>query len=390
MPTDLESAGPRIAILVSGRQVASRERMFFRIAAHLAARGAAVEFLAAGPEPELEAALRGSALRDISPLPRRVFGLRVPHGLRLAASLLPLARLLRNGDAHILFTTSIPPNLIGLLANRLAGSTARIILRQSNTLHLNDAAYAAIAGNWRDRLVPRLYRRADAIIANSGGVARNLAAAGLSSERITTIPNGIDCGWIAAQARLHTTLPAAPERKTIVAVGRLVPQKDHATLLRAVALAQGEMPCRLVLIGSGPERAALERLAGSLGIADLVSFLGYRANPYPYIAAADLFVLSSRHEGMPNVLLEALACGRPIVSTDCPSGPRELLADGAHGALVPVGDAAQLAKAMARVLRDPPTPEHQIARARLYDLDNIAARYADVILGAPFHAKAAA
>lgn len=389
MPT-----GPKISILVSGRQIASRERMFFKIAEHLARRGARVEFLAAGPERALREAMTAlNALRNLSPLPNRFAGLTVPHGLRLIASIPPLARYLRDERPDVLFTTSVPPNLIGLLAQKRSGGATRIVVRQSNAIGLQRATeFGGVERRWRDRLIPPLYSRADAIIANSNGVARNLVALGLSPERIIAIPNGIDCDWISSQASLASIMPLPTVRRTrtIVTIGRLVPQKDHATLLRGFAVLAGQMDCRLVIVGNGPELFALQTLARKLGVAGKVRFAGYQANPYAFLARADLFVLSSRYEGMPNVLLEALACGLPVASTDCPSGPREILANGAYGELVPVGDAARLAVAMSHALQRRPEPERQRGRARVFDVAAIAERYTDVILGADGTARRAA
>lgn len=382
--------GPRIGILVSGRHIANRERMFFRISDHLAARGAEVVFLAAGPEPYLSAALGPSGkLQNVSSLPVHLAGIPLPHGLRLLSSIRPLAHYIRNCPLDILFATSVPPNLIALLANARTERPARVVLRQSNTIGLRGGEFAGIERQWRDLLIPWLYPKADWVIANSDGVARNLAALGMPASRITAIPNGIDCAWIAHQAKLPARLPPAePGVKTIITAGRLVAQKDHATLIRAVAAMGGGAGCRLVILGSGAEKPALSALADNLGLAERVHFAGYQANPYSYLAQSDLFVLSSRYEGMPNVLLEALACGLPVVSTDCSSGPREILADGAFGELVPVADSTALALAMTHALQAPLQPERQRRRARAYDVDTIAARYADVILGS-MAAKAA-
>lgn len=385
-------ASPSIAILVSGRHVANRERMFFRIADELRQRGAQVEFLAAGPEAEFTAALPAAyPLHNISALPNRVAGTGLPHGWRLASAILPLASYLRRRKTEVLFTTSIPPNLVGSLARMLAGGQTRLVLRQSNTLRRPGAGFEGVERRWRDRLIKPLYAGADRIVANSEGVASNLLSLGLSGARMTVIPNGIDFGWITAQSLQPAPLPPAGYGvRTIVAIGRLVAQKDHATLLHALARLRGVPLCRLLILGDGPERGRLTHLAQSLGIAGQVHLPGFFANPFPILSGADLFVLSSRHEGMPNALLEALACGLPVVATDCPSGPRELLAEGAFGDLVPVGDARAMADSIARTLTSPPPRERQIARARHYDADAIAAHYADLILGAAQPREAAA
>ena len=375
---------PKIAIVVSGRQVASRERMFFEIAEQLLARGAQVEFLAAAPEPELSAAIPAHMpLRNVSPFPRRLAGIKIAHGVRIAASVIPLGQYLRRKRLDVLFTTSIPPNIAGLLAARWSGWRGRIVLRQSNAVYSGAAPeFVQVDRHPRDRLIPGLYRHADAIIANSGGVAQNLIALGLDAGRITSIPNGVDYGWIAEQAGEPPSWvrPGPGRRPTIITIGRLVPQKDQACLLRAFALVATRVDADLVIVGTGPELPALQQLARQYAIEDRVHFAGHQSNPYPLLARADLFVLSSRFEGMPNVLIEALACGLPVVSTDCPSGPREILADGTYGQLVPVGDAEKLAWAMERALRAPAQPDRQRRRARMFDVVDIARRYVDIIL----------
>lgn len=364
-----------IAILVSARRIANRERLFLRVADQLMARGHRVTFLAAGPEAELIAVLRDSyALVDISPLP-----IAMPHGLRMAAAIPRLAAYLRKAKPDVVFATSVPPNIVACMA----GFAGRLVLRQSNALRIDsDAGLAGIDGRWRDRLIPLLYRRADAIIANSAGVAANLAALGLDRRRIVAIPNGVECDRIEAATRAPVTLPWPETRDDplIVTAGRLVPQKDHAALIRAFARLQVMVRSHLVILGEGPERRSLETLARNLGIGDRVVFPGYHENPYPFFARANLFVLSSRYEGMPNVLLEALACGLPIVSTDCPHGPAEILKGGEFGGLVPVGDSDNLAQAIARSLHAPADAERQRARALHFDAGKIAVCYADVLL----------
>jgi glycosyltransferase involved in cell wall biosynthesis len=143
---------------------------------------------------------------------------------------------------------------------------------------------------------------------------------------------------------------AAP---VVLAAGRLERQKDFPTLLRAFALLRAERPVRLVVLGEGAWRERLAALAATLGVAADVDLPGFQPNPYPFLARTRVFALSSRWEGSPNVLTEAMALGTPVVATDCPSGPREILADGRYGPLVPMGDAPALAAALARALDEP-------------------------------------
>lgn len=165
----------------------------------------------------------------------------------------------------------------------------------------------------------------------------------------------------------------------IVVAGRLERQKDFPTLIRAFAQVRGERPCRLLILGDGGGRARLQALSAELGITADVDLPGFQANPYPFLARADLFVLSSRWEGSPNVLTEALALGTPVVATDCPSGPHELLDGGRYGPLVPVGDVAALGKAVAATLDQPLPPERLEAAVADYTQATSAERYLEVL-----------
>jgi glycosyltransferase involved in cell wall biosynthesis len=200
----------------------------------------------------------------------------------------------------------------------------------------------------------RLYPGADRLVVAAEGVRRDLEdLAPTSAGRIRVIHNaGIDA-TVAARAGEPWSHPflsgAAP---LLVACGRLTEQKDYPTLLRAVAELTLRRDVRLVILGDGPLRGDLERLVRDLGIGNAVDLAGYTSNPHPCMARAQVFVLSSRSEGFGNVLVEALALGVPIVSTDCPYGPREILDGGRYGMLVPPGDATALADAIARMLDD--------------------------------------
>jgi glycosyltransferase involved in cell wall biosynthesis len=182
----------------------------------------------------------------------------------------------------------------------------------------------------------------------------------------------------AATAPAHPWFAPAREVPIILGVGRLAGLKDFPTLLRAFARLRARRPARLVILGDGPHRRRLAWLARRLGLAADVDLAGWAANPYAFYAAADLFVLSSRAEGLPNALLEAMACGCPVVSTDCPSGPREILDGGRLAPLVPVGDPAALAEAIDRALATPPDRAALQRRARAFSMDASAEAHLDL------------
>lgn len=193
-----------------------------------------------------------------------------------------------------------------------------------------------------------LFRRADAVTAVSQGCAGQVSA--LLGVPVHHVPNPLDVGRLARLAA--APCPPLPGGPLLVSTGRLVAQKDHATLLHALAILRREVPAHLMLLGQGPLEGELRALAQALGVAGAVHFAGFVANPFPIIRAADAIVMASRWEGFCMALAEALALGRPVVSTDCDHGPREFIRHGENGLLTPVGDPTALAAALERVLTD--------------------------------------
>jgi glycosyltransferase involved in cell wall biosynthesis len=277
-------------------------------------------------------------------------------------------------------------NVAALWARERAGIPVRVAISERNTLSVR-AAHAR-AQRWRalPTVTRRWYPRADAILAVSRGVADDLAhVLGIQRERITVTYNPVatdDITELAAAPLDHPWLvPGAPP--VVLAAGKLKPQKGFDVLLEAFARVRARRPARLVILGEGPQRRRLERRAMALGIAHDVALPGFAANPFAWMARCDLFVLSSAWEGLPGVLIQALACGCPVVSTDCPSGPAEILEPGGLGSLVPVGDAAALGEAIARTLEAPAsTAEARRERAREFAVDRVARRYFDALFPA--------
>lgn len=343
---------PDVALFVPSLYGGGAENVMVNLAAGLVARGLEVDVVAVRAE--------GAYLADV-PSRACLIDLKARGVLR---SLPALVRYLRHNRPRMLVSTLNSANCVAIVAKRLAGVSTHAVVRQSNTL---SRTLADGAGGLRQRtarwltagLVLRLYRQADGIIAVSDGVALDLARAlSVPLSRIHVAPNPIVTPELLRQARApldHPWFPpGAPTAPPVVlGAGRLTRQKDFATLLRAVADVRRERPCRLVILGEGPERPALEALAAHLGIADAVELPGFVRNPFAYMARAAVFVLSSAWEGLPGVLIQALACGTPVIATDCDSGPAEILAGGRFGRLVPVGDVAALARAVALELSAP-------------------------------------
>jgi glycosyltransferase involved in cell wall biosynthesis len=223
------------------------------------------------------------------------------------------------------------------------------------------------------------YRLADARVAVSKGVANIVAQLGLlRRESIHVIYNPAARGT-ARKAEASGADPwGGRQGKRIVSVGSLKAQKDHATLIRAFANVAQSLDATLVILGEGPTRAELQSLIARLHLEQRVELHGFVLDPYPWYERADLFVLSSRYEGFANVIVEAMECGLPIVSTACESGPSEILEDGRFGRLVPVADERALAEAMIASLAEPKQMELQMKRAAEFSLDRASAAYLDL------------
>ena len=231
-------------------------------------------------------------------------------------------------------------------------------------------------------LVKRFYPWADYVIGISRGVADDLSqTAGLPRERIKILYNPVVTPELREKARAPLNHPwfEAGQPPVILAVGRLTKQKDFPTLIRAFAQVRQSRPARLLILGEGPDRPALEALVNQLGLEDSVAMPGFVDNPYAYMSRASLYVLSSRWEGLPTVLIEALYCGPPIIAMDCPSGPREILADGQHGLLVPVGDITALAQAIEAGLAGK-TPHPTEESWHPYSLEAVVDQYLHLLL----------
>jgi glycosyltransferase involved in cell wall biosynthesis len=280
----------------------------------------------------------------------RLVDLHTPH---MRDCVIPLARYLSKEKPHSVVSSQTHANIAAIWAGRLAGGTAPIFV--VNHIHLTSLlTHGRGLRNWLTRFLVRVsYPRAAGVLSVSQTAAVDLArVSGLPAERIHTMPIPViepDFQALAAQPVDH---PWLVERQVpvVVAVGGLRVQKDFATLLRAFALVKERRDARLIIVGEGTERVALSRLVTQLGLENHVSLPGWVPCVYPYISRAAAFALSSRWEGFPAVLIEALACGVPIVSTDCPSGPREVLAEGKHGRLVPLGDPLALAEGLTAAL----------------------------------------
>lgn len=279
---------------------------------------------------------RGPYLPDV---PSDISFVELGHE-RAAGSVGAIARLFRHGSFDLCFSM-VSMNLAAVMAREVSRSRLRLVLGARN--HYSRSLPAEATGARFKMLAIRgLYPRADLVIGVSEGVTRDLHRNfGIPRWKLRAIHNPIDIERVRALAVEpldHEWVRPSARIPVLVAVGKLQPAKGYPDLLRAFRLVRDTMLVRLVVLGQGPERAALEALVGRLGLTADVRFVGFDVNPYRWLARAAVFVHAAHWEGFPNVLVEAMAAGTPVVSTDCPSGPAEIITDGENGFLVPVGD----------------------------------------------------
>jgi glycosyltransferase involved in cell wall biosynthesis len=366
-----EQSAPDVSILASFSGEGGVERMVLNLVNAMADRGLAIDLLLIKT--------RSRHLDEIHPAVKRI-DLGSGH---TATSLLPLSRYLKRKKPPCLLVAKDRAGRMAVIARALArASNTRLVLR----LGTNLTAAFAHKSPWRlflRRLPIRLlYPHIDSIVAVSEGVRRDtLAISGVAPQQVKVVRNPVITPRLMEAATAASPHPwlGNTDYPVVLGVGRLTLQKDFTTLLHAFAQLHKQRPCRLIILGDGRQRDNLRKLSEELGIAKALALPGFTSNPYAYMKRADLFVLSSRWEGSPNVLTEAMALGTPVVSTDCPSGPSELLDQGRIAPLVPVGDSQALARAMRQVLDTPPDTNLLRESVAEYNASQSAARYLEIM-----------
>lgn len=361
----------RVAIFTANMDGGGAERAMAKLAAGIADRGFDVDLVLSDAS--------GHYLEEIPP-EVRIVNL---HASRVLASLPGLVRYLRRERPAAMLTSMNYVNVVGIWARALARVDTRLVVNEQNALSLEAAHSPRRRHRMLPRLIGRFYPWADRIVSVARGTADDLSrTAGLPRERIDVVHNPIVTPELKqlADAPLDHPWFRPGEPPVVVSVGRLAEQKDFGTLLRALAKVREDRDARLVILGEGPERGSLEALITELGLDGAAALPGWVQNPYPWMKGAGAYVLSSRWEGLPSVLIEALYCGVPIVATDCLSGPQEILDGGRYGLLVGVGDVDGLARGIRSALAgEVPAPAPESWRP--YEQEFVVSRYLEVLVG---------
>lgn len=305
------------------------------------------------------------------------------HSNRGIMSCPELIVYLRNNSPEALISTGPVLNIMSTLSKNLARVDTKIVNRVANINSKKE--YSKFKGKILTSLMKKSYSKVDSIIAISEGVEQDLVHEyGVSKDKINVIYNPAYSGDIT---KLREEKPDnfqmfEDDLPVIIGVGRLVRQKDFLTLIQAFKIVQKRIDSKLLILGKGHRRRELEEEARSLGIYSKVSMPGFVDNPYAYMYRSDVFVLSSIFEGFGNVLVEAMACACPIVTTDCPGGPGEIVGYGQFGKLVPVRNPESMAEAVIETLEGNHCAEEELlTRAQEFSREKIADRYLQVLLG---------
>jgi glycosyltransferase involved in cell wall biosynthesis len=366
----------RIAFFIPDLRGAGAERAVCNLLIEMAKRD---------PRPALDLVLVSATGVYLKEIPAGVRIIDLGKGKAMTA-IPPLVRYLRENRPCFLIANLSHLNITASIANRLAGTDSYLILVEHNILPQH--AYFPGKQWFVQWLMRKLYPDAAGIVAVSGNTALNIERRlGLSAGRVQSIYNPVVSEELFVQAAepiTHPWMGRLLEGKGIpvfLGVGRLVKEKGFSMLIKAFSLVRHQRAARLIILGEGELREELESYVGQLGLQEDISMPGFARNPFAYMARCDAFVLSSLSEGLANVLIEAMACGCPVISTDCPGGPREILQDGEFGILVKVGDAEAMASAMIQTVDSPPDREKGRNRAAFFSSARAADDYLSLMAG---------
>lgn len=359
-----------LAVVMRAFEGGGAQRDMVLLCNALAAKGISIVILVVRNEGPLRSLLDPS-VRTIE-IPGRRIRYAIPGLRRLIRTLAP--RLVISSESNL--------NLCSLAAVRLLprASRPRLVLREVGSPSVAQERDPYLQNRIAYRILRYLYRYADKVITLTKGARQDLAQNFLVPERtISWMPSNAVVPPAVADRLARWDGETGRESNLIVCIGRLSPEKDHRTLLRAMTLIGPSRPWRLAVVGDGPERAALEAFVRDNGLSKRTIFTGYVSDPFAWMMRARVAVCSSVYEGLCNAIIEALACGTPVVSTDCPYGPREILQDGRFGTLVPVGDARAMASAVEVALDQDVDRKILMQRGFNYTADRAAAALLDIV-----------
>jgi glycosyltransferase involved in cell wall biosynthesis len=361
-----------LAIFLMDVSGGGAERVMLNLARGFSEKGLTVDLILVKAEGEY-----------MTQLPSNVHLIKLQRS-RLIASLPDLIEYLRRSRPKVLMSALEDTNFVALWAKKLSGVSTQVIV----TVHNHLSREAKLSPKFKRRLTPRLvrwfYPWADHVVAVSDGVADDLVNIGLTAHQISVIYNPIVTAELYEKAKEPIAHPwfDRGQPPVILGIGRLTRQKNFELLIRAIAQVRQSCPVRLMILGEGEDHAELEALVQDLNLTESVEFVGFVNNPYAYLAQASMLVLSSLWEGFGNVLVEAIALGTQVVSTDCESGPSEILNDGEYGRLVTSGTVEEMANSILATLQTKTDTSILKQRAKDFTVEKAVNLYAPLL---PIH-----
>ncbi len=377
MPTENTANARPVALLMPNFEAGGAERVMIRLAQGLAQAGHTVHLVVLSDH--------GPYRSMLSP---QVPGIQV-HSLKAKRAWQAVPAMVRYLLAHqptavlsALFHCNFLAVASRAIVCRLTNHAPRVVISEHNTLDLVHTSVSPLRWQLFKLALRWAYPRADSVVCVSDGIAQGLGSAlPRLKPQLCVIGNPVVTDDMLRQSHAPLNHPwaQAGQPPLVLAVGRLIPAKGFDVLLTAFQQVIKKLPARLMILGEGPERENLQSQIAALGLTNSASLHGFAHNPYAWMRHCAVFVLSSRHEGLPGALIEAMACGSPVVATDCPHGPAEILAQGQWGRLVPVDNAPALADAMVATLQSAQKPDVAM-RANTFNLANAVGAYKAVLL----------
>jgi len=369
---------------MSSLKVGARERLMFEIGKEINNQGDSVHFVFVGASEEIKELIKPfPAKTNLLGWTNQAPFLSKINKLKLFLGIWALKDFLKNEKPDALLAVSIPPSITILLAKILANSKTKIIVRQSNVIKLtNVPKYSEIKRRPRDFLIPFLYREAEAFIAVSEGVKSNLKMLLGNDSNIKVIYNKVlNKKWFLTPSAKPSHPWFNDDSITVfLAVGRLVKKKDYPTMIKAFQIASSQSNnIRLLILGDGPERNKLENLIENAQLKNKIELLGHIQDPHPYYYYSFGYLLSSVSEGMPSSVIEALGSACQIISTDCPSGPNEILSEGEYGKIVEIKDHKKMARYITETLDKAIPKSKLLERAYDFTIENGVKEYVSTI-----------
>ncbi|MGG2954222.1 glycosyltransferase [Geobacillus stearothermophilus] len=357
-----------IAIFLPSLHGGGAERVMLNLAHGLYEEGYRVDIILSKAE--------GSYLKQLS----KDINLLDLNCKRVLHSLVPLMKYLKNNRPPILLSALGHANLVALWAVELAKTSTKVIVTEHSTLSISIKNSKNLKSKFIPFLMKKFYRKALSIVTVSKGVAEDLIKnLNIPKEKVKVIYNPIVTEKLIALSYEDVEHPWMKnnERPIILAAGRLTAAKDYPTMIKSFRKIRNKINAKLIILGEGEQRKKIEELAENLGIRCDIDIVGFVENPYAYMRKADIFLLTSKWEGFGNVLVEAMACGTPVVATDCPNGPREILEDGKYGVLVPPGNVDALTEAVLNHFLQPSNinKEKLLSRANDFHIKKIVKQY---------------